>query len=99
MNKADSISAIYEAIATEGFTERTAGMISNLVNDIEDGKTDIEGFNQQEHAGLCKAGEALIGARIVAGYAAESLAASSNAAAGQGKPASWQVESCQCIYR
>jgi hypothetical protein len=95
MNKADSISAIYEAIATEGFTERTAGMISNLVNDIEDGKTDIEGFNQQEHAGLCKAGEALIGARIVAGYAAESLAASSNAAAGQGKPASWQVDELQ----
>jgi len=62
---------------------------------IQNGTTDFPRFNQQEHAGLCKAGPALIGASVVAGYAARSLAASGNAASSQGGPANWQIDQLQ----
>ncbi|MBR6843807.1 MAG: hypothetical protein IKM79_01790 [Bacteroidales bacterium] len=66
-----------------------------MINDIENGTTDFPRFNQQEHSGLCKAGSALIGASIVASYAAGSLAASSDVASGQGGPTNWQIDSLQ----
>lgn len=79
------IQDIYDAIAAEGFNPSTLQLIDAYVNDIENGTTDFPRFNQQEHAGLCKAGPALIGASIVAGYAARSFAASGNAASSQGQ--------------
>ena len=81
-----SIQDIYEAIAADGFKPSTLQLMDVFVNDIENGTTDFPRFNQQEHSGLCKAGPALIGASIVAGYAARSLATSGDAASGERSP-------------
>lgn len=86
---------IYDAIAAKGFVPSTLQVMDEYINDIENGSSDFPRFNQQEHSGLCKAGSALIGASIVAGYAARSLAASSDAASCQGGPANWQIDELQ----
>ena len=90
-----SIEDIYEAIATDGFNESALLLVNNYIKDIENGTTDFYRFNQQEHAGLCKAGPALIGASIIASYAARSLAASCHAQGREGSPANWEIEELQ----
>ncbi len=85
--------AIYNAISAEGFSERTVEIIDNYTKQIVNGKEDLAQFNQAEHAGLCSAGETLIGAYIVCDYAKSSLAASKDAGAGEvASPASWQID-------
>ena len=81
----ERIQDIYDAIAAGGFKPSTLQAIEEYSNDIENGTTDFPRFNQQEHAGLCKAGPALIGASVVAGYAARSLATSGDATGSQGQ--------------
>lgn len=66
--------------------------IDSLINDIYNGTTDLLGFNQSEHAGICSAGPLLIGALIVCDNARKSLSASCNVAGGQGTPANWQID-------
>jgi hypothetical protein len=91
-----SIQNIYEAIAAEGFSEGVLQLIDAQVNDIENGRTNFSRFNQQEHAGLCKAGASLIGASIVASYARRSLTASSDAEGCKGNsPANWEIDKKQ----
>ena len=82
-----NIQDIHEAIATNGFSESTLHLIDNLSNNIQNGYTNFPRYTIPEHAGLCTAGTALIGASIVAGYAAASLGAGSHASTGQGSPA------------
>ena len=82
-----SIEDIYEAIAAEGFCERTLQLIDEQVNNIQNGKEDFSRFNLSEHAGLCKGGAPLIGASIVACYATASITAGGNAEGGSGSPA------------
>lgn len=89
------IQDIYEAIENGGFTASTLQSIDEFVNDIENGSTDLPRFNQQEHSGLCKAGSALIGASIVASYAAGSLTAGGHAGSGQNVPSSWEIDELQ----
>ena len=89
------IQDIFEAIAADGFNERTLQLIDEQVNNIQNGTRDFPRYNLSEHAGLCKAGPVLIGASIVAGYATRSLAASSHAEGGTGDPANWQIDECQ----
>ncbi|MBQ2418018.1 MAG: hypothetical protein II282_07495, partial [Alistipes sp.] len=48
-----------------GTVSITAVNIDNFTNDILNGKTNLTQFNQAEHAGLCCAGEMLIGAYLV----------------------------------
>ena len=91
----NSIQDIYEAIATEGFSERVLRLIDEQVNDIENGRANFSRFNQQEHAGLCKAGAPLIGASIIASYARRSLTASCHVESGQGGPANWEIDEKQ----
>ena len=91
----NSIQDIYEAIATEGFSERVLRIIDEQVNDIENGRANFSRFNQQEHAGLCKAGAPLIGASIIASYARRSLTASCHAESGQRGPANWEIDEKQ----
>ena len=91
----ESLTSIYEKIAVEGFSEVTLRMISQLSCDIVNGTTDFPRFNQKEHAGLCKAGEILIGASIVAGYASASLTTGSNAEGSKRQPANWEIDDCQ----
>jgi len=89
------IQDIYEAIAKEGFTESTLQIICELVNQIENGSTDLPRFNLREHSGICKAGSALIGASIVASYAGRSLATSSYAGNGKASPSNWEIDELQ----
>ena len=86
---------IFEAIAKNGFVESTLHAIDELVNQIENGSTDLPRFNLREHSGICKAGSALIGASIVASYAERSLAAGSHAGSGQGGPSNWEIDELQ----
>jgi hypothetical protein len=90
-----SIQDIYEALAAEGFSEQVLRLIDAQVNDIENGRANFSRFNQQEHAGLCKAGASLIGASIVASYARRSLTTSSDAEGRQGSPANWEIDEKQ----
>ena len=105
---------IFEAIAKNGFAESTLHVIDELVNQIENGSTDLPRFNLREHSGVCKAGSALIGASIVASYAERSLATGSHAGSSQTSPSNWEIDGlqelhfgshsvgghapCQCVY-
>ena len=86
------LKTVYSAIRDEGFSERTIKIIDNYTYQILNGKTNLTQFNQAEHAGLCCAGEMLIGAYIVCNYAQASLAASADARASQAGPASWEID-------
>ena len=77
------------------FTYYTLEKIDQYTQEILNGKTNLIQFNQQEHAGLCCAGEALIGAYIVCNYARASLEAGADAAAGEGGPANWEIDALQ----
>ena len=90
-----SINDIYKAIDANGFNVSTLQLIEELINNIENGRTNFPRFNEQEHAGLCKAGAPLIGASIVASYARRSLTASCHVEGGQGGPANWQIDERQ----
>ena len=90
-----SISEIDEAIAHNGFDEHTLRIIDEYVNEIQNGTRDFPRYNLSEHAGLCKAGSVLIGASVVASYAARSLTASCHVEGSQGGPANWQIDELQ----
>ena len=83
---------IHAAIREEGFSERTIEIIDNYTYQILNGKTNLTQFTQAEHAGLCRAGEMLIGAYIVCNYAQASLAAGADAGASQAGPANWEID-------
>jgi hypothetical protein len=91
----DLLEDIYKAIADDGFSSETIRLLDTYVNDILYGTASFSRFNLQEHAGLCTAGKALIGASIVADYARESLTASCNATGGQRGPNNWQIDDFQ----
>ena len=86
------LDSIYAAIRDNGFSEQTIQLIDNYTNDILNGKTNLTKFNQAEHAGLCCAGEMLIGAYIVSCYARTSLEASANASASQTCSGNWEID-------
>lgn len=86
---------IYEAIDKEGFVLSTLRLVDDLVNEIQNGTTNFPRYTIPEHAGLCKAGSALIGASIIASYARASLATGGDAECGQNGPSNWQVDELQ----
>ena len=59
--------------------------LSLHTENIENGRADFSRFNEQEHAGLCKAGAAVIGASVVASYARRSITASCHAEGREGQ--------------
>ena len=81
----DKLQDIFRAIDADGFKGSTLLMIDNYIKDIENGRTNFPRFTQQEHAGLCKAGAALIGASVVASYARGSLTAGGDAESREGR--------------
>ena len=83
---------IYGIIAKEGFTDIALQEINDYIKDIQNGTEDFPRFNLSEHAGLSKGGAPLIGASIIACYAAASLAASCNAEGREGGPANWEID-------
>ena len=90
-----NINDIYEAIDVDGFSKSTLHLIDEYINDIENGRANFSRFNEQEHAGLCKAGAPVIGASVVASYARRSITASCNAEGREGGPANWEIDECQ----
>ena len=91
----DKLQDIFRAIDADGFKESTLLMIDNYIKDIENGRTNFPRFTQQEHAGLCKAGAALIGASVVASYARGSLTTGGDAESSQRSPANWEIDERQ----
>ena len=90
------IRQIFDAIAKDGFAGSVIHNIDNYIKDIQNGRTDFPRFTQPEHAGLCTAGAPLIGASIVAGYAAASIGAGGDAAGSQRVfPNRWQIDQLQ----
>ena len=89
------LASIFASIRDEFFSHNTIQLIDNYSNDILNGKTNLTQFNQAEHAGLCCAGEMLIGAYLVCCYARTSLTTSSDASASQISPANWQIDELQ----
>ena len=85
----DNINA---SIRNNGFSRHSLQLMDDYTNDIINGKTNITRFNQAEHAGLCRAGEMLIGAYIVCNYARTSLEASADAATSQASPTNWEID-------
>ena len=91
----DNINA---SIRNNGFSRHSLQLMDDYTNDIINGKTNITRFNQAEHAGLCRAGEMLIGAYIVCNYAQASLAAGADAGASQAGPANWEIDEDRKIW-
>ena len=89
------LKTVYAAIRNEGFSEQTIKIIDKYTFQILNGRTNLTQFNQAEHAGLCCAGEMLIGAYVVCNYAQASLAASTDAGASQASPANWEIDEAQ----
>jgi hypothetical protein len=89
------LASIFASIRDEFFSHNTIQLIDNYSNDILNGKTNLTQFNQAEHAGLCCAGEMLIGAYIVSCYARTSLEASANTSASQISPGNWEIDELQ----
>ena len=87
-----NIQDIFNAIATDGFSSSTLQLIDNYTNDIQNGTTNFYRFTIPEHAGLCTAGSALIGASVVASYATGSLTAGGHAGSGQNVPSTWEID-------
>ncbi len=85
---------IFEAIAKEGFTVSVLQLIDNYVNDIQNGTTNFPRYAIPEHAGLCTAGSALIGASVIASYARTSLTTGGDAERCQG-PSNWEIDELQ----
>ena len=86
---------IYDAINREGFSEQTLDIIDNYTKQIVNGSKNFNQFNQAEHAGLCCAGEVLIGAYIVCSYARTSLTASRNASESKNFVSNWEIDELQ----
>lgn len=89
------LGAIFDAIAYNGFSKETIDLIDIYTKHILNGKTNFNQFNQQEHAGLCCAGEVLIGAYIVCCYAQASLRAGANVGGSQTSISNWEIDEAQ----
>lgn len=90
-----SISEIFNAIESDGFSDATLRQINELTTDISNGRADFYRFNQPEHAGLCKAGSPLIGASIVASYASASFGTSGDASSSPTTTSNWEIDQRQ----
>ena len=84
---------IFDSIRGNGFSAHTLQLIDNYTNDILYGRTNLDRFNQQEHAGLCSGGAPLIGAYIVCCYARASFEPSRFSSEGKtSSPSNWEID-------
>ena len=88
--------AIFDSIREGGFSAHTLQLIDNYTNDILYGRTNLDRFNQSEHAGLCSGGAPLIGAYIVCCYARASFEPSRfSPECQEAKPSNWEIDAKQ----
>lgn len=84
---------INTSIKYNAFSEHTLQLIDDYINDILNGRTNLDRFNLSEHAGLCTAGAPLIGAYIVCNYARKSLEPSRHAGTSETRsPTNWEID-------
>ncbi len=87
---------INTSITYNGFSAHTLQLIDNYTNDILYGRTNLDRFNQQEHAGLCSGGAPLIGAYIVCCYARASFESGRfSLKCQEAKPSNWEIDAKQ----
>ena len=87
---------IFDSIRDGGFSAHTLQLIDNYTNDILYGRTNLDRFNQQEHAGLCSGGAPLIGAYIVCCYARASFEPGRFSPERQtSSPSNWEIDAKQ----
>ena len=87
---------INTSITYNGFSEHTLQLIDDYVNDILNGRTNLDRFNQSEHAGLCSGGAPLIGAYIVCCYARASFEPGRfSLKCQEAKPSNWEIDAKQ----
>jgi hypothetical protein len=87
---------INTSITYNGFSEHTLQLIDNYINDILNGRTNLDRFNQQEHAGLCLADSPLIGAYAVCCYARASFEPGRfSLKCKTGSPTNWEIDAKQ----
>ena len=86
---------INHSIINQGFSESTIILINNFTSDILNGKSNLTKFNQKEHAGLCCAGEVLIGAYVVCNYARTSFTTSGDAFESKRNVPNWEIDELQ----
>ena len=87
---------INTSIKYNGFSEHTLQLIDNYTNDILNGRTNLDRFNQSEHAGLCSGGAPLIGAYIVCCYARASFEPGRfSLECKEGSPSNWEIDARQ----
>ena len=87
---------IFDSIRDSGFSAHTLQLIDNYTNDILYGRTNLDRFNQSEHAGLCSGGAPLIGAYIVCCYARASFEPSRfSPECQEAKPSNWEIDAKQ----
>lgn len=87
---------IFDSIREGGFSAHTLQLIDNYTNDILYGRTNLDRFNQQEHAGLCSGGAPLIGAYIVCCYARASFEPGRfSPECQEAKPSKWEIDAKQ----
>ena len=87
---------IFDSIRDSGFSAHTLQLIDNYTNDILHGRTNLDRFNQQEHAGLCLADSPLIGAYAVCGYARASFEPGRFSSKSQtSSPSNWEIDAKQ----
>ena len=87
---------INTSITYNGFSAHTLQLIDNYTNDILNGRTNLDRFNQQEHAGLCLADSPLIGAYAVCGYARASFEPGRFSSKSQtSSPSNWEIDAKQ----
>ena len=83
---------IFDSIRDVGFSAHTLQLIDNYINDILNGRTNLDRF----HAGLCLADSPLIGAYAVCGYARASFEPGRFSSKGQtSSPSNWEIDAKQ----
>ena len=92
----ENLISIFDSIRDSGFSAHTLQLIDNYTNDILYGRTNLDRFNQQEHAGLCSGGAPLIGAYIVCCYARASFESGRFSPERQeSSPSNWEIDAKQ----
>ena len=91
----ERIKTIYDSIRESGFSLRTLELIDNYSNDILNGRTNLDRFNQQEHAGVCTAGATFVGAYAACCYAREGCEPGPLSSKGEGGPTNWEIDAKQ----
>ena len=92
----ENLKDIFDNIRDSGFSAHTLQLIDNYTNDILYGRTNLDRFNQQEHAGLCSGGAPLIGAYIVCCYARASFEPGRFSPERQtSSPSNWEIDAKQ----